>query len=82
MSGSVRVGLVYFVVFMLSSIDETFAVEKPRSRLDHVNVDDVLKNERLIKRFYDCLIQDTDRRCTVEGKELKGNKHWLKIVTF
>ncbi|XP_046399292.1 ejaculatory bulb-specific protein 3-like [Ischnura elegans] len=41
------------------------------SRYDHINVDNILKSERLLKNYFDCLM---DRGpCTADGSELKRN---------
>nr|AXY87876.1 chemosensory protein 7 [Subpsaltria yangi] len=43
--------------------------QKYPTRFDHINVDAILRNDRILKRYIDCVM---DRgRCTAEGKELK-----------
>nr|AVM86437.1 chemosensory protein [Corythucha ciliata] len=48
---------------------EAAAPSKYTTRYDNINIDDILKNERLYKQYYECLIGKG--KCTAEGKELK-----------
>ncbi|XP_049787807.1 uncharacterized protein LOC126191109 [Schistocerca cancellata] len=41
------------------------------SKYDNVNLDEVLASERLLNSYFECLIADTDDRCTAEAKYLK-----------
>lgn len=40
------------------------------ARYDNINVNDILKNERLLASYIKCALEIT--RCSPEGKELKG----------
>ncbi|XP_049832164.1 ejaculatory bulb-specific protein 3-like [Schistocerca gregaria] len=42
-----------------------------QDRLDKVDIDEVLGNERLFRAYVQCLLDDGDGKCTPEGKELK-----------
>nr|ATI99846.1 chemosensory protein 7 [Oedaleus asiaticus] len=42
------------------------------TKYDNFDVDQVLHNDRLLKRYHECLVSDSDAACTVEGKELKS----------
>nr|AYN07339.1 chemosensory protein 11 [Yemma signatus] len=39
------------------------------TRFDNVNLDDILSNDRLYRKYYDCLM--SRGKCTPDGKELK-----------
>ena len=41
------------------------------TKYDNVNLDEILNNERLYKKYFDCLANKG--KCTPDGKELKGN---------
>nr|ATI99841.1 chemosensory protein 2 [Oedaleus asiaticus] len=43
----------------------------PQDPLDSFNVDEVLSNERLLKSYIQCMLDDGEGRCTKEGKEIK-----------
>ena len=43
----------------------------PRLPLENVDVDDVLKNDKLVHKYIDCLLDNG--RCDTSGKDLKGN---------
>ncbi|KAK7865711.1 hypothetical protein R5R35_005506 [Gryllus longicercus] len=47
------------------------AEEKYTDKYDNVNLDEILSNERLFKKYLECLLADTDVHCTADGKELK-----------
>ncbi|CAG2057495.1 unnamed protein product [Timema podura] len=46
--------------------------EKYTTKYDGVDLDAILKNDRLFKGYFDCLMDNKDDRCTTDGKELKG----------
>lgn len=41
-------------------------------KLQMVNIDQVLENDRLLKNSLKCILSDTDTGCTAEGKEIKS----------
>nr|QCX43083.1 chemosensory protein csp3 [Helopeltis theivora] len=47
------------------------AAELYTTKYDNVDLDDILKNERLYKKYYECLTNKG--KCTPDGKELKEN---------
>nr|CAD7427898.1 unnamed protein product [Timema monikensis] len=47
--------------------------EKYTTKYDGVDLGDIIKNERLWKGYFNCLIEDKDDTCTADGKELKKN---------
>lgn len=46
--------------------------------LENVDVDNVLKNEKLVKRYIDCTLERG--RCEQNGRDLKGNKKSMKYL--
>lgn len=44
-------------------------------KYDHINIDEVLTNDRLYKKYFDCLIGEG--KCPPEGKELKGISYMI-----
>ncbi|KAK7865713.1 hypothetical protein R5R35_005507 [Gryllus longicercus] len=49
------------------------AEEKYTDKYDNVNLDEILSNERLFKKYLECLLADNDSHCTADGKELRQN---------
>ncbi|GLH16380.1 Ejaculatory bulb-specific protein 3 [Gryllus bimaculatus] len=45
--------------------------EKFTTKYDNVNLDEILRNERLFKKYLECLLADNDSHCTADGKELR-----------
>ncbi|XP_050463663.1 allergen Tha p 1-like [Cataglyphis hispanica] len=41
-------------------------------RFDNIDVDQILHNDRLLKRYADCLLEKSDVRCPPEANELKN----------
>ncbi|XP_049963356.1 allergen Tha p 1-like isoform X2 [Schistocerca serialis cubense] len=42
------------------------------TKYDNIDLDDVLHNDRLLKKYHECLLSDSDASCTPDGKELKA----------
>lgn len=40
------------------------------TKYDNIDLDEILNNERIYKKYYNCLLNRG--RCTPDGKELKG----------
>nr|UMT69259.1 chemosensory protein 7 [Ophraella communa] len=60
--------LVLLIVWYLYGI---VICDKYTTKFDNINLDDVLKSERLLKNYFDCLM---DRgKCTPDGKEVRDN---------
>uniref|UniRef100_A0A310SBG0 Chemosensory protein 10 n=1 Tax=Chrysomela lapponica TaxID=153811 RepID=A0A310SBG0_CHRLA len=56
------------VIVSLSAVTEK---TKYTTKYDNINVEDIVKNDRLLKNYVDCLL---DRgKCTPDGVELKKN---------
>nr|XP_022911067.1 ejaculatory bulb-specific protein 3-like [Onthophagus taurus] len=57
-----------FIAFCLTAV-VAVAVEKYTTRYDGVNLDDILKNKRLLKGYTNCLLDKGP--CSPDGTELK-----------
>ncbi|XP_067004282.2 ejaculatory bulb-specific protein 3 [Anabrus simplex] len=55
-------------ILAFSAAEETYT-----DKWDNVDLDEILGNDRLLKKYVDCLLADTDAGCTTDGKELKKN---------
>lgn len=49
------------------------------TKYDNINVDQILHNDRLLKRYTDCLLERTNARCPPEAAEMKG-KYTVHII--
>ncbi|KAK7865718.1 hypothetical protein R5R35_005512 [Gryllus longicercus] len=47
------------------------AVERYTDKYDNINLQEILNNERLFKKYLECLLADSDSRCTADGRELR-----------
>ncbi|XP_047000137.1 ejaculatory bulb-specific protein 3-like [Schistocerca americana] len=45
---------------------------KAEDKLDNLNVDEILNNDRLLKSYIQCVLDADDGKCTTEGKEIKS----------
>lgn len=45
-------------------------VKKFTTKYDNVNIDDILKSDRLLNNYFDCLMDK--KACTPDGQELKS----------
>ncbi|CAH1116677.1 unnamed protein product [Phaedon cochleariae] len=58
-----------FSVFIVACLIAFAIGEKYTTKYDNIDIDEILKSERLLKNYVDCLM---DRgNCTPDGKELK-----------
>ncbi|EAA12322.2 AGAP008051-PA [Anopheles gambiae str. PEST] len=58
-----------FVVVALALVAAVAAQDKYTSKYDNINVDEILKSDRLFGNYYKCLLDQG--RCTPDGNELK-----------
>ncbi|EAT46838.1 AAEL001975-PA [Aedes aegypti] len=58
---------IFIAVFTLMAV--VAAQEFYTSKFDNIDVDEILKSDRLFKNYYQCLLDQG--RCTPEGNELK-----------
>lgn len=58
---------LFVAVFALIAV--VAAQELYTSKFDNIDVDEILKSDRLFKNYYQCLMDEG--RCTPEGNELK-----------
>nr|CAJ01465.1 hypothetical protein [Locusta migratoria] len=42
------------------------------TKYDNIDLDDILHNDRLLKKYHECLVSSSDASCTPDGKELKA----------
>ncbi|XP_071876905.1 chemosensory protein 3 [Bombus fervidus] len=45
------------------------SMEKYPEKFDHINVDEIMKNERLFDSYYKCAVDDT--KCTIERRNIR-----------
>nr|AYN71355.1 chemosensory protein 6 [Oedaleus infernalis] len=60
--------LVYCCLFAVVAVWVTAEEDK----LDAINVDEVLANDRLVHSYLECVMGDNESKCTKEGRELKS----------
>lgn len=63
------------VVCLLLLVVVVYAAARPEdsqytSKFDNINVDEILRSDRLLNNYYKCLMEEG--RCTAEGNELKS----------
>uniref|UniRef100_A0A182P4W4 Chemosensory protein 1 n=1 Tax=Anopheles epiroticus TaxID=199890 RepID=A0A182P4W4_9DIPT len=58
---------LYFVVAL--ALVGAVAAQKYTSKYDNIDVDEILKSDRLFNNYYKCLLDEG--RCTPDGNELK-----------
>ncbi|KYN40381.1 Ejaculatory bulb-specific protein 3 [Trachymyrmex septentrionalis] len=58
-------------VFCLLAIISVVYAEEYTNKYDNINIDDIIGNDRLLKRYIDCLLDKPDVRCPPEAIELK-----------
>lgn len=59
----------FFVVVALAMVAAVAAQEKYTTKYDGVDLDEILKSDRLFNNYYKCLLDQG--RCTPDGNELK-----------
>ncbi|KAG5883696.1 hypothetical protein JTB14_007415 [Gonioctena quinquepunctata] len=57
--------------FVTTSYSEVPEKNKYTTKYDNINLEEIIKNDRLLKNYVDCLLEK--RRCTPDGLELKKN---------
>ncbi|XP_067004745.2 ejaculatory bulb-specific protein 3 [Anabrus simplex] len=63
--------LYMFLTISLALLSSVVAQQKYNPKWDTVDVDQILRNDRLFNKYVSCLLSDTDTDCTEDGKELK-----------
>ncbi|KYN14050.1 Ejaculatory bulb-specific protein 3 [Trachymyrmex cornetzi] len=58
-------------VFCLLAIISVVYAEEYTNRFDNIDIDQIIQNDRLLKRYIDCLLDKPDVRCPPEAIELK-----------
>lgn len=64
--------LAVFCLIAVISVVYALPAEEYTHRFDNIDVDQILHNERLLKRYVDCLMDKPDVRCPAEAVELKS----------
>lgn len=64
---------VFLLVVAISCLfDSSFAqTDQQRQALENVDVDNILRNEKLVQRHIACVLDNG--RCDTNGRDLKGN---------
>lgn len=65
-----KVVLALAVVVALVAVSR--AEEKYTTKYDNIDLEQILKNDRLLNKYFDCLMAASDAGCTADGKELKS----------
>jgi len=52
-------------------------LEKYNTKFDYLNVDQILRNNRLLKNYYKCLVNEGP--CTQEGFEFKSKNLYFRF---
>jgi len=64
--------LAVFCLFAATAVVYVYArPEEYTHRFDNIDVDQILRNDRLLKRYIDCLLDKPNVRCPPEAIELK-----------
>lgn len=63
-------GLAVVLFFGLCGLAYCRPEEKYTTKYDNVNLDDIIRNDRLMKNYLDCVLEK--RKCTKDGEELKS----------
>lgn len=79
---SLKLSVLIFLVISISLV--LCETEKPiekgyETKYDNIDLDEILKNDRLRKNYVKCLVNEGP--CTPDGQELKSNKHSHKRHT-
>lgn len=56
----------------MAVISVVYADEEYTHKFDDIDVDQILHNDRLLKRYTDCLLDKLKTRCPAEAIELKS----------
>ncbi|EGI70267.1 Ejaculatory bulb-specific protein 3 [Acromyrmex echinatior] len=62
------------VFCLLAIISVVYAEETTYTdKFDNIDIDQIIRNERLLKRYVDCMLDKPDIRCPPEAIELRKN---------
>lgn len=67
-----------YLTVVLLSLSVAVTGQKYTTKYDDLNLDDILKNERLLSNYFKCIMGKG--KCTVEGQELKS-EFWLFVLS-
>lgn len=66
-----KTSLLVVAVAVLVAVCSAIPAERYTSKFDNIDLDAVLRNERLSRKYVDCLLAKTDEGCTADAKLLK-----------
>ncbi|KYN08563.1 PREDICTED: ejaculatory bulb-specific protein 3-like [Cyphomyrmex costatus] len=58
-------------VFCLLAIISIVYADQYTNKFDNIDVDQIISNDRLLKRYVDCVLDKPNVRCPAEAQELK-----------
>ncbi|XP_014473399.1 PREDICTED: ejaculatory bulb-specific protein 3-like [Dinoponera quadriceps] len=64
----------FALVCLLTVVAVAYVYARPEEythRFDSINIDEILQNDRLLKRYADCLLDRANGKCPAEAVELK-----------
>lgn len=67
--------LAVFCLAVVISVVYALPAEQYTNKFDNIDVDQILHNDRLLKRYVDCLLDKPNVRCPAEAIELKSEYH-------
>lgn len=67
---------ICIVLFGLLAL--ALAEEKYTSKWDNIDLDQILKNDRLLNNYIDCVLEKGS--CTPDGSELKSNEKFIYFI--
>nr|WJJ63292.1 chemosensory protein 7 [Pachyrhinus yasumatsui] len=62
---------VLFVVVLVAELTLASPEEKYKNNYPNVNIDEILRSDRLLRNYLNCLIEAKDAKCTPDANELK-----------
>ncbi|XP_057656967.1 ejaculatory bulb-specific protein 3-like [Diorhabda carinulata] len=65
-----KLAIVVCVALVIVAVSAAPSDEKYTSKYDNVNLDDIIKSDRLLRNYIDCLLGT--KKCTKDAEELKG----------
>lgn len=69
------------VVVVLASLASAQDLNKYTGKYDDVDIEAILNNDRLLNKYFECLIAEEESSCTADGKELKSKSSASADIT-
>lgn len=73
----------FALVCLFTIVAVTYVYARPEEythKYDNIDVDQILHNDRLLKRYADCMLDRNNVRCPPEAVELKSEWKWKKCL--